>query len=48
MVISLEVPRIVIDTTRQSVRLMREQGVAIKKIATTINLGISTVYYALS
>ena len=41
-------PRVVTDTTRQAVRLMREQGVAIKKIATTMNLGISTVYSALS
>jgi len=41
-------PRVVTETTRKTVRMMREQGVSIKDISTTLNLGKSTVYAALN
>ncbi len=39
-------PRTVTDNTRDAIRLMRSQGVAIRKIATTLGIGVSTCYAA--
>jgi DNA invertase Pin-like site-specific DNA recombinase len=39
-------PRTVTDNTREAIRLMRSQGVAIRKIATTLGIGVSTCYAA--
>jgi DNA invertase Pin-like site-specific DNA recombinase len=41
-------PRVVSDSTIAAIRLMREQGLGIRKIASTLSCGISTCYYALS
>ncbi len=40
-------PRTVTDNTRDAIRLMRSQGVAIRKIATTLGIGVSTCYAAM-
>ena len=40
-------PRTVTDNTREAIRLMRSQGVAIRKIATTLGIGVSTCYAAI-
>ncbi len=40
-------PRTVTDSTRDAIRLMRSQGVAIRKIATTLGIGVSTCYAAM-
>jgi transposase len=32
------------DSLRISIKLMREQGMAIKKIAKTLSIGVGTVY----
>ncbi len=41
-------PRTVTDNTREAIRLMRSQGVAIRKIATTLGIGVSTCYAAIA
>ena len=41
-------PRTVTDNTRDAIRLMRSQGVAIRKIATTLGIGVSTCYAAMA
>ena len=41
-------PRVVSDSTIAAIRLMREQGLGIRKIASTLSVGISTCYSALS
>ena len=41
-------PRTVTDNTRDAIRLMRSQGVAIRKIATTLGIGVSTCYAAMN
>ena len=40
-------PRTVTNNTRDAIRLMRSQGVAIRKIATTLGIGVSTCYAAM-
>ena len=40
-------PRTVTESTREAIRLMRSQGVAIRKIATTLGIGVSTCYAAI-
>jgi DNA invertase Pin-like site-specific DNA recombinase len=40
-------PKTVTDNTREAIRLMRSQGVAIRKIATTLGVGVSTCYAAI-
>jgi DNA invertase Pin-like site-specific DNA recombinase len=40
-------PRTVTDNTRDAIRLMRSQGIAIRKIATTLGIGVSTCYAAM-
>jgi DNA invertase Pin-like site-specific DNA recombinase len=41
-------PKTVTDNTREAIRLMRSQGVAIRKIATTLGIGVSTCYAAMA
>ncbi len=41
-------PRVITDATRDTIRLMKEQGVGIRKISKVLQVGVSTCYSALS
>ena len=40
-------PRTITENTKQAIRLMREQGLGMRKIASTLGCGVSTCYAAL-
>ena len=40
-------PRTITENTKQAIRLMRDQGVGIRKIARTLGIGVSTCYAAM-
>lgn len=41
-------PKTITENTRQTIRLMREQGLGIRKIAKTLGVGVSSCYGAIS
>ena len=40
-------PRTITENTKQAIRLMREQGLGMRKIASTLGCGVSTCYAAM-
>ena len=40
-------PKTITENTKQAIRLMRDQGVGIRKIARTLGIGVSTCYAAM-
>jgi len=41
-------PKTITENTKQAIRLMRDQGVGIRKIARTLGIGVSTCYAAMN
>ena len=41
-------PKTITQNTKDTIRLMREQGIGIRKIAKTLGVGISTCYTAIT